>query len=166
MTTLHYAFHAARTPAGTDPLVVIAMVRTGLQRLTPAPLSGQEASRQRALAASAHRALPSLVEVGRRDRRRDVIELAVRPATHDDPSIRLALRADHADLVVTVGRHDPRLAPTFASAWRILAALADAGLTIYDPQRDRLVDVASDLDAVVGQFQERVEERRPWWQLW
>lgn len=67
-------------------------------------------------------------------------------------------------------------------AWRCVAVLERmAGLRTYDPQRERVLDLATDLDAVLAEYADGVADlrfaianqlnapppaRRPWWKLW
>lgn len=166
-TMLHYAFHAARASADADSALAVAAVTLARTRATPAPLSGQDAARQRALAAAARRALVGLVEVGHGDRRRNAIELVLPPTRRGEAALRLAVHADQADVVLSVSRHDPRLRDAFERTWTLLRALAAAGLVVHDPQRNRLVDLGRDLDPTVAQFQEVAPASpRPWWRVW
>ena len=165
MATLHYVFHAGHAPLNAEPALVIATITATRRRLSPAPLGGRDAARQRALAAALRRALPGLRDV-RGGGRRGALELALPPAGAGSGTLRIALHAAHADVVVSVARHDPRLRDAFARAWTALGALDAAGLRIYDPQRVLLVDLAHDFEPIVGQFQEVAEAPRPWWKLW
>lgn len=68
----------------------------------------------------------------------------------------------------------------WAQAWTALGVLErETGWRIYDPQRDRLLDLDADRDAVLAEYARGVAaaqaisaapliaaERRPWWKFW
>jgi hypothetical protein len=176
MTSFRYAFQAGRVPAGTDPVSAIALVTAPGGSAADAPLGAHETARRRATVAAVERRLPGLVEParvrGRVRRTAAAIDLALPRASEDDPSLRFRIYADRVDVSLLVRPHDPRLRADFERAWEGLRALDAAGFTIYDPQRGRLVDLAHDLEAVVGQFQTEtavvVEPSgpKPWWRFW
>ena len=176
-TPFRYAFQAGRVPAGADPLIAIALVTAPAGSPLDAPLGAHDAARRRATAAAVQRRLPELVEParmrGRVRRTAAAIDLALPRASEDDPSLRFRIHADRVDVTLLVRPHDPRVRADFERAWDGLRALEAAGLTIYDPQHGRLIDLDRDFEAVVGQFQTEAEvvvveppRTKPWWRFW
>jgi hypothetical protein len=95
----------------------------------------------------------------------------------DGNGIQITLHDDRADITVPYWHQAPEATRVFEEIWGYLSILEREGpYAIYDPQLDRLIDLASDRDAVQRQYAGVVAQmpgitaqskpQKPWWRLW
>jgi hypothetical protein len=96
----------------------------------------------------------------------------------DGPGIQIVLFDDGASLTVPYWHKDQKAKTVFAQIWECLTVIQHVGgYQIYDPQLERIVHLASDLEKVTGRYSDvmkRVmglagndqEGKHPWWKFW
>jgi hypothetical protein len=165
-TTPHlYTFQALRLAPGAD---LPAAVRALYDGVRP-PLDADARVRRRALADALKGSLPEVVEEGPEGE--GPLELAIPGGPDGEALVEILVGVDVVEVTLTVVPGDPDLRRDFRRAWDALRVLEDAGLTIYDEQIGRALDLRDDLGPVVARFESvaaeaDARERRPWWKLW
>jgi hypothetical protein len=96
----------------------------------------------------------------------------------DGHGIQIVLGDDGVDVAVPYWHQRPEAAAVFDEIWGYLQALErDGGFAVYDPQLDRILNLAADRPAVLDCYarvmaeMSRADTRdapsaRPWWKLW
>jgi hypothetical protein len=93
--------------------------------------------------------------------------------THTGSGARIAMQGDEFRIVVPRTHAAATARAVWTDLWIVLRTLAAEGYAAYDTQLDRVIDVNSDLDAVVKEYAGSPEPAapaatpsRPWWKLW
>lgn len=96
----------------------------------------------------------------------------------DGNGIQIALYDDTADLTVPYWHHGEDARRTVWEVWRYLEVLErEGGFVTYDPQLERVLDLGTDLDAVLAGYARGTahlsravlqagSRKRPWWKFW
>jgi hypothetical protein len=143
-------------------------------------------------------ALPSTPEPGARERA-DAVAAALREADpslemepageyvelnapdDDGSGLQIVVFGDAADVHLPAWHTGSDALDAWDQAWCALVVLErEAGLRTYDPQQDRVLDLAQDLDSVRAEYEDMVASvrqslpqpapprapDRPWWKFW
>ena len=96
----------------------------------------------------------------------------------DGNGIQLTISDDTADLTVPYWHQPEAATAVFGEIWTYLKILErEGGFWVYDPQLDKILDLAADQEAVltrygrvVAQMPQMVAEsslvKKPWWKFW
>jgi len=96
----------------------------------------------------------------------------------DGNGVQITLYDDTADITVPYWHQPPRASIVFEEMWRYLDILErEGGFAVYDPQLDRLLDLATDRPFVLKEYGKGVSltsriiadvegRKKPWWRFW
>lgn len=96
----------------------------------------------------------------------------------DDNGIQITLYDDSADIAVPYWHDSDAAHCVFEEVWQYLTILAEhGGFEVYDPQLDRMLDLANDrgevtmtysrvMDQVGKTLGSRDDTKKPWWKFW
>jgi hypothetical protein len=92
--------------------------------------------------------------------------------------IQITISDDLADITVPYWHRPEAAAPVFDEIWAYLRILERKGdFCVYDPQLDKIIDLAADREAVLARYGRVVAEmpqivadsplvKKPWWKFW
>ena len=94
--------------------------------------------------------------------------------THAGSGARIAMQGDEFRIQVPRSHAVATARTVWADLWVVLRALGAEGYAAYDPQLDRILNVETDMEAVVKEFAGAQPERtetvaapaKPWWKIW
>jgi hypothetical protein len=93
--------------------------------------------------------------------------------THPGSGARISMQGDEFRIVVPRTHAAATARSVWSGLWPVLRTLTSEGYAAYDAQLDRVLDVATDLDAVVKEYSGAAElvaappaPSRPWWKIW
>lgn len=167
-----YDLHLFRPPPHGD---LLAAARASYEPDGTAPLSAPDpGARDRAddVAAALREADPSLTM----ESAAEYVELDA-PDDDDGSGLQIVVFGDAADVHVPAWHTGSDAVDAWDQAWCALVVLErEAGLRTYDPQQDRVLDLAHDLNAVLAAYEDTVmsarrslpqpDPARPWWKFW
>ncbi|HEX6040248.1 hypothetical protein [Longimicrobium sp.] len=164
-------------PPTDDPLAFARAAFEGEVPAEDAPPDWRD--RMRATADALAAAEPALQAQAHGEEPGDAwIELA---PPDDDSGLQIVVFHDTAFLHLAYGHTGAEVRAAWEQAWRCLVQMERAnGWRTYDPQRERLLDLQTDLDAVVREYERAgatflealptlsppAPARRPWWKFW
>jgi hypothetical protein len=173
---------------------LVAVVRAKLQdeedEVDPGPPVAEKEARKQRLAralttsnpeltvfAVDHAALAAEQDITEDEARRRYRDIELNGA-EDGNGIQIFLGDDRVDVTVPYWHHPPDAASVFDEIWGYLHILErEGGLAVYDPQLDRILNLAADrpatLDCYAGVMAQLAAENaraarpaKPWWKFW
>jgi hypothetical protein len=188
---LSYDLYLLRVPAGEDPLEAAeAIFNQDVEEINPGMPEPQKEAAKRELAEQLQLISPSLeafqfdyseiaksLKISEQEARTEYRHLELN-APDDGNGIQITLYDDTASLTIPYWHEGEKASEVWREAWRCLECLErHGGLSTYDPQLDRMLSLASDLDEVRKEYavgvgatdaamRELGKESKPWWKIW
>lgn len=188
---MSYDFHLVPKASTGDPVArARALLEAQSEEINPGPLVPFKEAKKRQLAGALVQANPRLepfafgyeeiaaqygiTEDEARERYRH-IELN---GPEDGNGIQITISDDTADLTVPYWHQPEAATKVFDEIWTYLGILErEAGFCIYDPQLDKILDLAADRGAVLARYgrvvaqmpqivAEPAQAKKPWWKFW
>ena len=188
---MSYDLHLFRNVAGGDPVAAAtASLELDSDDLNPGPIDTAAEVRKKALVSALQAANPKLapfrfdyaqiaqlqgLDNAEARRRWRHIELN---GPEDGNGIQLTLNDDTASITVPYWHQADAAREVWREIWRYLEVLRrDGDFLTYDPQLERVLDLAEDHEAVIASYArgvefttriaaEHVTPPKPWWKVW
>lgn len=186
---MRYELHLLSVPPGADPAAASAALAAGLAgEGETGPLDPRAEAWKRGLAAALteldprlevlevdHATLAALAGIGEEEarRRNRALELA---GPEEGGGVEVTLLDDGAAVSLPYGHQGEKAVRAWREGWSVVEVLCRiGGLTPYDPQLGRPLDLAADIGAVLDRYggarpgaapPAEGNARRPWWKVW
>jgi hypothetical protein len=186
-----YDLYLLRVPPGEDPLEAAeAIFNEDVEEINPGMPDAQKEATKRELANALQLINPSMevfqfdyakiaksLKISEQEAQTEYRHLELN-SPEDGNGIQITLYDDTASLTIPYWHQGEKANEVWREAWQYLECLERHGeFSTYDPQLDRILNLASDFDEVRREYavgvgatdeamQELGSEKKPWWKLW
>jgi hypothetical protein len=187
---MSYDLHLFRPKPGVDLTeAALASMEDDEENESPGAANAEDERRKRALAEALRRTNPGLAEFKGEDEDDELEEEAEEERQRwrsielngpdDGNGIQITLYDDTADITVPYWHKGEAAKRVMTEIWEYLEVLqSQGGFRTYDPQVEKVLDLATDREAVLATYAKGVgytdditrkgsgKQAKPWWKLW